>query len=225
MKRLLYIKMFITLLLVFGFIGCQKSSDIASNSIGFDTVSVIGSNEICQIAARMVCFDKNTILAYYNTEESPDRMPNPYCFNKEGKEFIVPSCYEALSNFAELLVEDNIQKEEFYFFKRDTSTTVKLKRSPFISSIKRMNGKRSIYFRQNLKDFLRKHDVRLMNNQRLDETMLPKSDYYLFVDWVFPMAMDVFSEIDSIATLHSDKITFIAVHACNPSVIAKKKDN
>ena len=68
MKRLLYIKMFIALLLVFGFIGCQKFSDIASNSIGFDTVSVIGSNEICQIAARMVCFDKNTILAYYNTE-------------------------------------------------------------------------------------------------------------------------------------------------------------
>lgn len=198
------------LLLIFS-LSCTNNVDnnIASKPLDFDSIQVKKENEICEFTASYIGFDKVSILTYYNrTQDSiVFPLPNVKCFDSKGKEIIAPSCYGLLPQFIlNCLIRDSVDRQPLY-------------------RIKIVNNKASIVKRISLHQFLRKDNIFLLNDTVLDESMLPKSDYYLFVDWFFfasTESMAVIAEMDSILNTAKNKVTLVVTHACAPKELLKK---
>lgn len=102
-----------------------------------------------------------------------------------------------------------------------------IENSPYLNFSVR-DEKSKIDVRTNLYGFLKDNEILLLNNKRLTIDMLPKSDYYLFVDWIWLApagSFDDFSKLDSLCSANASKITFIKVHASNTSKITFSRKN
>ena len=123
------------------------------------------------------------------------------CFNAKGEEIIAPSCYSSLPQFiSNCLIRDSVHRKLPY-------------------RIETINDKTSIVKRISLHQFLINNKILLLNDLTLDESMLPKSDYYLFIDWFFyapTESMAIIAEMDSILSTTKGKATLVVIHACAP---------
>jgi hypothetical protein len=180
---------------------------IASNSIDFSKIEAVGNNGLFNVAANVSGFNKSAILTFMDKQNVDYPLPNPFCFNNKGKELQVDACYGTLPAYMSLLCSDNANSV----------------RTRWHYSIEASDRDIHLRERLTLHDFLQKHEIVLLNNQRLDESMLPKSTYYLFVDWFFwtITATDVLVDMDSIANINKEKITLVLIHATNPDVLVK----
>jgi len=196
-KHLIYLLLSLLLLSRCG----NKELEIAKNPIDFKAIEPQGINGICSLGASLCNFDKVAILTYLNQENIEGHIFDAKCFNKKGKQLFIPTCYSTLPKYVENnLFLDSIKKN-----------------LPFW--IENSNGKISMKRRENLKQYLDENEIFLLDNKRLDATMLPSSDYYLFVDWFYFVLEGIgesLSKMDSLANLHPDKVTLIFIHASNP---------
>ena len=200
----------VVLLLVFS-LSCTNSIDngIAIKPLDFDNLQVKKENEICEFTASYIGFDNVSILAYYNRSQDSIifPLPNVSCFNAKGEEIIAPSCYGSLPKFiSNCLIRDSVHRKLPY-------------------RIETINDKTSIVKRISLHQFLINNKILLLNDLTLDESMLPKSDYYLFIDWFFyapTESMATIAEMDSILSTTKGKVSLIVIHACAPKELLKK---
>ncbi|HOS16140.1 MAG TPA: hypothetical protein PKX15_03855 [Bacteroidales bacterium] len=199
----------VVLFLVFC-LSCTNNIDnnIAIKPLDFDTIQTKKENEICEFVASYIGFDKVSILTYYNRSQDSIifPLPNVNCFNAKGEEIIAPSCYSSLPQFiSNCLIRDSVHRKLPY-------------------RIETINDKTSIVKRISLHQFLINNKILLLNDLTLDESMLPKSDYYLFIDWFFyapTESMAIIAEMDSILSTTKGKATLVVIHACAPKEIVK----
>ncbi|OQA90489.1 MAG: hypothetical protein BWY27_00773 [Bacteroidetes bacterium ADurb.Bin234] len=199
----------VVLFLVFC-LSCTNNIDnnIAIKPLDFDTIQTKKENEICEFVASYIGFDNVSILTYYNRSQDSIifPLPNVNCFNAKGEEIIAPSCYSSLPQFiSNCLIRDSVHRKLPY-------------------RIETINDKTSIVKRISLHQFLINNKILLLNDLTLDESMLPKSDYYLFIDWFFyapTESMAIIAEMDSILSTTKGKATLVVIHACAPKEIVK----
>jgi len=164
------------------------------------------------VAANAVGFNKIAIIAFENDTILPASFPNIFCFGKDGKEYFISQCYASLLDEISLLCSD----------------TFNAKKAPLFA-ITNKNGQINVRTKHTLHKFLKKNDYFLLDNRRLDETILPKSDYYVFVDWYFwNFGLDglgkVFAKTDSIAAMHPNKVTLIFIHPKSPDCLVASEE-
>ena len=193
----------VVLFLVFC-LSCTNNIDnnIAIKPLDFDTIQTKKENEICEFVASYIGFDNVSILTYYNRSQDSIifPLPNVNCFNAKGEEIIAPSCYSPLPQFiSNCLIRDSVHRKLPY-------------------RIETINDKTSIVKRISLHQFLINNKILLLNDLTLDESMLPKSDYYLFIDWFsMPLPNPWLSSPKWIAFLVLQrKATLVVIHACAP---------
>jgi hypothetical protein len=182
-------------LCIFGSCKTEPNTLIASNTIDFEQINPVGNNIAFQILSDSFGF-KSVILAYENKSKPTLPMPNTFAFDKTGKEKSFGSCYAALSSDLKRLVLDSLRSPPPYY-------------------IQSLNGKTSLKKRLNIHDFLQEKEIYLLDNRRLDETMLPDTDYYLFIDyffWAIDAIGDSLIELDSMAFEYNNKITCVLIH-------------
>ncbi|MFA7402318.1 MAG: hypothetical protein WCZ21_07315, partial [Bacteroidales bacterium] len=139
----------------------------------------------------------------YNIDQDSmqNSCPSVYCFDDKGNELYVPFYLASIPDFiTHYLCRDSVKKQCRYW-------------------IEEKNGQTLLKSRTNLTDFFSENEIMLLNNQRLNETMLPKSRYYLFIEWFFFSPKKTFitlSEIDKTASLHKETVTVVLCHVCRP---------
>jgi hypothetical protein len=179
------------------FISCKNEPDslIGSNPIDFKQIQPIGNNVAFQIVVDSFGFE-SLLPAYENKSEPTLPLPNTFAFDITGKEIHFGNCYATLSNDLARLALDSLRYELPY-------------------SILLTNGDISLKKRLTIHEFLQEKEIYLLDNRRLDETMLPKTDYYLFVDyffWSIDLIGDNLIKLDSVANEHKDKVTCVLIH-------------
>ena len=199
------IKTVFTIIITISFIACNTHADIkiATNPILFDTLGVLEINTLYSELAFNENFNKASIISFYNIDQDSmqNSCPSVYCFDDKGNELYVPFYLASIPDFiTHYLCRDSVKKQCRYW-------------------IEEKNGQTLLKSRTNLTDFFSENEIMLLNNQRLNETMLPKSRYYLFIEWFFFSPKKTFitlSEIDKMASLHKETVTVILCHVCRP---------
>lgn len=199
------IKIFLIIFITITFIGCNTHTDIkiGTNTILFDTVGVKEINSLYSELALNENFNRASIISFYNIDQDSmqNSCPSVYCFDDKGNELYVPFYLASIPDFiTHFLCRDSVKKQCRYW-------------------IEEKNGQTILKLRTKLTEFFSGNEVMLLNNQRLNESMLPKSRYYLFIEWFFFSPKKSFitlSEIDKIASLHRETVTVILCHVCRP---------
>lgn len=199
------IKIVFTIIITILFIACNTHTDIkiGTNSILFDTVGVQEINSLFSELAINENFNKASIISFYNINQDSmqNSCPSVFCFDDKGNELYVPFYLATIPDFiTNYLCRDSVKKQCRYW-------------------IEEKNGQTLLKSRINLTDFFSENEILLLNNQRLNESMLPKSRYYLFIEWFFfspKKTFNTLSEIDKMASLHKETVTVIFCHVCRP---------
>ncbi|MCQ2271609.1 MAG: hypothetical protein MJZ72_02320 [Bacteroidales bacterium] len=170
-----------------------------------ENIVVSEENKFFEYTAKFISINKTPFVAYLNkdTLDLGERQPT-YCFDSLGRPVLFTECLSSYcSNLSELLAGN-------YTVNRYPMTIWRNKNS----SDKKTIG---LCLNRNLVQFLRKNDIRLLDNSRLTIEKLPKSNFYLFVEWywVYPEAgYNVLKRMDSICALNPE-VTLVKVHNTN----------
>lgn len=199
------IKIIFIFLITILFMACNTHTDIkiGTNTIFFDTVRVREINSLYSELAFNENFNKASIISFYNINQDSmqNSCPNVFCFDNKGNELYVPFYLASIPDFiTDYLCHDSVRKQCRYW-------------------IEEKNGQTLLKSRTNLTTFFSENEILLLNNQRLNESMLPKSRYYLFIEWFFFSPKKTFitlSKIDKMASLHKETVTVILCHVCRP---------
>lgn len=170
-------------------------------------VEIAKENKGIAYTAMYCGIDKTPFIAFFNRDSidmSSDKQ-HVWCFDSLGREMFFRECIGTYwEDFSNLLQGDPPRPRALLI----------------CEDVYNQNGKRtqrSFRTRQNLPDFMSSHDIRLLDNTRLTLSKLPKSRYYLFIDWywVYPeQAYETIRRIDSACVINKD-IAFVKVHNTN----------
>lgn len=171
-----------------------------------ETAVISEENKLFGLVSEYCGFNKTPFNTYLNKDTIDiGQKRTIWCFDSLGRPILFDQCMNCYcDNLSGLLTG----KHEVV---RMMPLTIKIHKDT--------SGKKNtnVFFNHNLTKFLKKNDIRLLDNSRLTIGKLPKSKFYLFVEWywIYPEeGYEVLHKMDSICA-QNPQVTFVLVHNTN----------
>lgn len=204
MKNLVSIVCLTIILCCFASCSRQQMKHVGEEYTG-ETIVVSEDNVFFEYVSEYCGFGRTPFITYLNkdTIDVGERQA-VWCFDSLGRPILFNQCMNGYCDNLSGLLTGNYKVNKM-------PLTIRVK--------KNSSGKKTtnVYLNYNLVKFLKKNDIRLLDDSRLTIEKLPPSKFYLFVEWywVYPEeGYEVLHRMDSICA-QNPQVAFVLVHNTN----------
>ncbi len=168
----------------------NKKQNIATSPVNLSEIKPIKKYEFASKMADFIGINKYGTICIRNSEYIDMPMPHVYCFKDDGSQIYIGSCYATIPDDISDLLNGKEQKMAL------------------------LDKTHTIY------EFLTEINLQYLNGLNITPENLPKSDYYLFIDWYWLMDEQIqkaILKIDNVLIHNKSKvkIQYFKYHATN----------